>query len=72
MHTLGMLSQIKENTIWLEDPDDIVQLDITRAASSSGIFTEGCIVIVEGIFDGSTLKVATLLMPTAEPRSKTL
>ena len=45
---LGMLSQLEEGRIFLEDVNSRVELDLSECQSHNGLFTEGCIVLVEG------------------------
>ena len=43
-----MLSQIEEGKIFLEDVNSRVELDLSECQAHNGLFTEGCIVLVEG------------------------
>lgn len=57
---LGLLTQIRERTLFIEDPTGIVELDLTNAQYHSGLFCEGSFVLVEGTYNGEILKVSGL------------
>lgn len=42
----------------LEDLSGNVPLDVSRAACASGIYTEGCIVLAEGVYKDGVLRVS--------------
>ena len=71
MCILGLLTQPQEGTFFLEDMSGRVELDITEAESNIGLFTENCIIIVEGEMNGDVFKALGLAMPPAEDREKT-
>ena len=68
----GLLSQLKEGIYFLEDPEGSVQLDLSDANCSTGIYTENSFVILEGFVkpDG-TFKVSSLCLPPGEPAEQT-
>lgn len=63
---LGMISQLKENKYFLEDPTGIVQLDLSQASYHAGLFTENCIVLAEGHYQDAILRVEALGFPPPE------
>lgn len=63
---LGLLTQLTEGKFYIEDPTGIVPLDLSKAQYHSGLFCEGCFVLVEGSFEDLTLKVAGLGFPPPE------
>ncbi|KAL1461562.1 hypothetical protein WDU94_013447 [Cyamophila willieti] len=67
---LGMISQLKENKYFLEDPTGIVQLDLSQTSYHAGLFTENCIVLAEGYYQDQILHVEALGFPPPE-QSKT-
>jgi len=71
----GQLSQLTEGVYSLEDPHAHIPLNLTspELMLSSGLFTEGCMVLVEGeTRDDGVFHASTLISPPAEPRMKTL
>lgn len=68
----GLVSQAKEGRFFLEDRDGSIELDFSESASSTGMFTEGCFLIVSGsINPDGRLLVSTVGLPPAEPASIT-
>lgn len=63
---LGLLTQLTEGKLYIEDPTGIVPLDLTNAQYHSGLFCEGCFVLVEGCFEDLKLTVAGLGFPPPE------
>lgn len=63
---LGLLTQLTEGKFYIEDPTGIVPLDMSNAQFHSGLFCEGCFVLVEGGYEDLTLKVAGLGFPPPE------
>ncbi len=57
---LGLLTQIKERKLFIEDPTGIVELDLSQAQYHSGLFCEGSFVLVEGSYNDEILKVSGL------------
>lgn len=70
---LGALSQLEEGRFWLEDCTGSVGVDLTDAATSAGLFTEGCVVLAEGELrrDG-IFQARALGFPPCEPRRDSL
>ena len=56
---MGCLSQLEDDRFFLEDLTGQIQIDVSHAATSSGLFTENCIVVAEGevrkdgVFEGT-------------------
>lgn len=69
---LGLLCEPIEGVYHLEDTTGSVPLDLSGATCKSGIFTLGCIVLVEGVHtpDG-VFQAKVLCFPFFEPREKT-
>ncbi|RKP22125.1 DNA polymerase epsilon, subunit B [Rozella allomycis CSF55] len=63
-YLLGMISQIKDGCLYLEDEESNVPIDLSDANCSIGLFTEGCIVIVEGVFESGVFKVSFIGFPS--------
>lgn len=63
---LGLLTQLTENRYHIEDPTGCVPLDLSRAQYHSGLFCEGCFVLVEGSYADERLRVAGLGFPPPE------
>lgn len=63
---LGLLTQLTENRYHIEDPTGCVPLDLSRAQYHSGLFCEGCFVLVEGSYADQRLRVAGLGFPPPE------
>ncbi|KAI7900022.1 DNA polymerase alpha/epsilon subunit B-domain-containing protein [Cokeromyces recurvatus] len=65
----GMLTQLEEGKIHLEDEDAHIELVLDKAIYSYGLFTDGCFVIVEGKYgDDHKFHVTEINLPPAEPR----
>lgn len=47
---LGMLTQAEHGKFSLEDPTGTVTLDLSLAKFHTGLFTENCFVLVEGMY----------------------
>lgn len=63
---LGYLTQLTEGKFYIEDTTGTVPLDLSKAQFHSGLFCEGCFVLVEGSYEDLTLKVAGLGFPPPE------
>ncbi|XP_062501135.1 DNA polymerase epsilon subunit 2-like [Corticium candelabrum] len=68
---LGMLIQLKEGKYFLEDPTGSVELDLSQATFHTGIFTEYCFVLAEGMYDDGIFHVSALGFPPAEASKAT-
>ena len=69
-YVMGCLSQLEDDRFFLEDLTGTIQIDLTNAATSSGLFTENCIVVAEGetrVSDG-VFAARALGFPPAESR----
>ncbi|KAJ1927821.1 DNA-directed DNA polymerase epsilon, subunit B [Tieghemiomyces parasiticus] len=70
----GMLSQLEEGVLSLEDPHRSVRLDlslITAQNQSRGLFTENAFVLAEGIYEDGVFKVEAIGQPPPEPAATT-
>ncbi|KAL3143406.1 hypothetical protein ABBQ38_002229 [Trebouxia sp. C0009 RCD-2024] len=66
---LGCISQLQDGTYYLEDMTGSLQLDLAQCQTSSGLYTENCIVIAEGELDHRGIfRAAALGMPPVESR----
>ncbi|XP_014671894.1 PREDICTED: DNA polymerase epsilon subunit 2-like [Priapulus caudatus] len=68
---LGMLTQVKEGKLYLEDPTGAVQLDLSTTSFHQGLFTENSFVLAEGWYEDSIFHVNALGFPPAEPARTT-
>ncbi|GAB5365978.1 hypothetical protein AAMO2058_001105100 [Amorphochlora amoebiformis] len=68
----GMLSCIEEGKYFLEDVDSNVELDLSKAKIDTGLYTENCMVLVEGILNEDVFEVASMSFPLAETRKQSL
>ena len=71
----GQLCQLTEGSYSLEDIHSHISLDLSspELVMSSGLFTEGCMVLVEGeVQDAGSFRAATLIQPPAEPKALTI
>lgn len=53
---MGLLTQLKEGTSYIEDPTGCVELDLSSARYHKGFFCEGCFILVEGSYSSRVLK----------------
>lgn len=70
-YLFGLLSKKKDGSFYLEDLDGKVKLDLNYCEISSGIYTEGMFVLIEGNFDGDVFHVSGLGHPPEESRVTT-
>ncbi|KAI8978603.1 DNA polymerase alpha/epsilon subunit B-domain-containing protein [Pilobolus umbonatus] len=69
---LGMLTQIEQGKIHLEDAGGHIELDLSDVVYDHGLFTDGIIVIIEGTYTyDHNFKVKELGLPPPEPRHMT-
>jgi DNA polymerase epsilon subunit 2 len=65
----GMLSRNPTGQLTLEDGEGSVILDMTDAVPGEGLYTEGCMVLVEGEYtEQETMKVLAMGHPPSEKR----
>ena len=65
----GCLSQLEDDRFFLEDLTGQIQVDVSHAATSSGLYTENCIVVAEGeVRKDGVFEVRALGFPPAESR----
>lgn len=70
---LGALTEMVEGALFLEDPEDSIELDLSQLRDEpDNLVLEGNIVLVRGVCLGKRLLVERLIMPPAEPRAETL
>lgn len=63
---LGLLTQIKDGKIHMEDPTGLVELDLREAKMHTGLFCEGCYVLAQGKYKDNILHVTSLGFPPPE------
>ncbi|XP_065176376.1 DNA polymerase epsilon subunit 2-like [Sycon ciliatum] len=63
----GMVAQLKEGSYFLEDSTGSVEMDISQAEFHSGLFTENCFVLAEGVYEDRLFHVTALGFPPPEP-----
>ncbi|KAI9017107.1 DNA polymerase alpha/epsilon subunit B-domain-containing protein [Gaertneriomyces semiglobifer] len=70
----GMLTQVEEGKCHLEDPDSLIELELTgKIDRGIGLFTMNSFVLVEGLYtEDRTFRVKTFGMPLPETREKSL
>ncbi|KAL4613102.1 DNA polymerase epsilon subunit 2 [Arapaima gigas] len=64
---LGMVTQLKEGKFYLEDPTGTIQLNLSKAISFLGLYTECCFVLAEGWYEDSVFHVNAFGFPPTEP-----
>ncbi|ORY29159.1 putative DNA polymerase epsilon subunit B [Naematelia encephala] len=65
----GMLSRDMEGRLCLEDGEGRVRLDMEDAVPGEGLFTEGCMVLIEGEYTiDETIRVLAMGHPPSEKR----
>ncbi|XP_034941329.1 DNA polymerase epsilon subunit 2 [Chelonus insularis] len=64
---MGILSQLTEGQYYLEDAGGAIKVDLKQATFAPGLIAEGCIVIVNGIYNEGILEVSEIGLPPAEP-----
>ena len=65
----GMLTRTEDGRFALEDLDDKIVLDLSDASPASGMFTEGCFALVDGLFTKESIfKVYEIGHPPSEKR----
>ena len=70
---LGMLSELEEGRVFLEDAHGNIELDLSSATTTAGLFTKHSIVLAEGeVLPSGVFKVTQLGFPPAEPRARTI
>ncbi|KAI8319192.1 DNA polymerase epsilon, subunit B [Martensiomyces pterosporus] len=71
----GMLSQLEEGRLFLEDKAGSIELDFSAMkgsrAPANGLFTESCFVLVDGYVDDDVFKVEEIGLPPPESKEKT-
>ncbi|KAJ1675615.1 DNA-directed DNA polymerase epsilon, subunit B [Spiromyces aspiralis] len=71
----GMLAQLEEGKVYLEDKDGSVELDLSQVvtdSSATGVFTEACFALVDGYYQDGVFHVEELGLPPPERKEKTL
>jgi len=69
---LGTITQITEDSYYLEDLNTNVPLDLSKAEFELGLITEGSIVQVHGELVGKTFIADKILLPPVEERKESL
>ncbi|KAF1802798.1 DNA polymerase alpha/epsilon subunit B-domain-containing protein [Mucor lusitanicus] len=67
----GMLTQVEEGKLHLEDEDAHIELIMHEANYDYGLFTDGAFVLVEGIYRDHRFYVKEINLPPAESREMT-
>ncbi|KAI8141350.1 DNA polymerase alpha/epsilon subunit B-domain-containing protein [Fennellomyces sp. T-0311] len=68
----GMLTQLEEGKIFMEDEDAHVELDISQCQKNSGMYTDGTFVLAEGTYgDDHIFHVDEMSFPPGETREMT-
>ncbi|KAJ1460153.1 DNA polymerase alpha/epsilon subunit B-domain-containing protein [Pelagophyceae sp. CCMP2097] len=67
---LGVLAQVEQDVMYLEDPNSLIRCDLSNARTYGGYFCEGMIVVAEGAIDGDgAFVVDSLGHPPPETRA---
>ena len=71
-YVMGCLSQLEDDRFFLEDLTGLIQIDLSNAATSAGLFTENCVVVAEGEVRASdgVFEARALGFPPAESREE--
>ena len=69
---LGMLTQREEGIFYLEDLNGNIRLNLQNVKPTAGLFTEGCIVVADGILHENIFYVKAIGFPPPEDRVETL
>lgn len=64
---LGMITQIVEGKYHLEDVTGSVELDLSEAKFTTGLYTENCFVLAEGWYDDKVFHIKAIGLPPPEP-----
>ncbi|XP_065652435.1 DNA polymerase epsilon subunit 2 isoform X3 [Hydra vulgaris] len=67
----GMLTRLKEDKYFLEDPSGVVELDLSKTVFHTGLYTENCFVLAEGSYDDQVFHVSALGFPPLEKAATT-
>ncbi|KAJ1821677.1 DNA-directed DNA polymerase epsilon, subunit B, partial [Coemansia sp. RSA 2599] len=71
----GMLTQLEEGKLFLEDKAGSIELDFglmnSKHTEVNGLFTEGCFVLVDGFMEDGVFKVEEIGLPPPEKREAT-
>jgi len=63
---LGMISQLTERKLYLEDTTGFIQLDLSTSTFHTGLYPENTVVLAEGTYDGNVFTVKNLGFPPPE------
>lgn len=69
---LGMLCEVEEGRFYLEDLNGSVPLDLSRAITQPGMFTENCIVLAEGEMIDGQFWVKMMGFPPPQQRQEAI
>lgn len=70
---LGMVSELEEGRFFLEDTNAAIELDLSAAACTAGLFTRQAVVLAEGeVQPDGRFRVSQLGLPPPESRALTL
>ncbi|VDD74882.1 unnamed protein product [Mesocestoides corti] len=63
---LGVLTQLKNAQWYLEDPSNLVKLDLSQTRFHQGVFSEGSVVLAEGWYDDEVFHATGIGLPPVE------
>ncbi|KAL1225854.1 DNA polymerase epsilon subunit B [Cardamine amara subsp. amara] len=69
---MGLISQLEDGHIYLEDLSASVEIDLSKAKITTGFFTENTIILAEGEMHNGIFQVITCGFPPLEDRNITL
>ncbi|CAO3594701.1 unnamed protein product [Absidia cylindrospora] len=68
----GMMTQLDEGKIFLEDEDAHIELDLSTVVFETGLFTDGAFVVVTGVYgEDKVFHAEEIRFPPPEPRTMT-
>ncbi|KAJ5076958.1 DNA polymerase epsilon subunit be [Anaeramoeba ignava] len=68
----GMIYKLEDGGFYLEDKTGTIKLNLENTNITTGVFTETCIVLVEGYCEGDAFIAETLGFPPCEKREETI
>lgn len=63
---LGMISQLKEGKYFIEDNTGSMELDLSETKFHTGLYTENCFVLAEGMYDEGIFHIKAMGLPPPE------
>ena len=68
-YLLGVLTEIEDGNLFIEDTTGTIKLDMSNAIPTTGLFTENCIIIAEGqLREDGVFELSCMGFPMLESR----